>query len=71
MSDDATIEQLRYEVEHLKAVLQAHHVRQCVVCHGWEKPRSGLEGVGGIQADDVGKDRHGRYVHARCVSHEL
>lgn len=65
-----TVERLNLEIGRLEAVLQAHGIRKCHVCKGWEKPRSPLDGVGGIQHNDMGTDSSGLPTHVQCAKRD-
>lgn len=56
-----------YTYEELERVLASHGVRKCAECGEYEKPVRGFDGMGGIQADDLGRDGKGRLVHAKCA----
>lgn len=55
----------RYTTKELEKLLELHGIRKCEDCGEYEGKRS--SGVGGIDADDLGRDGKGRLVHARCA----
>lgn len=56
----------RHTIRYLESVIAAWKIRKCEECGEYETP-SKSDGVGGIQADDIGTDSKGRTVHAKCV----
>lgn len=56
-----------YTKSELENLLTAHGVKKCSVCGEYEKPKTGLEGIGGIQCDDLGTNSKGEHVHLKCA----
>ena len=54
-------------VAELETILAKHSIRRCHYCEEYEEPRGPMDSVGGIQAEDFGKDCKGRSAHVRCV----